>query len=940
MILIMAVLVNICLISMSYGATIKGYDKDNFSRIVITSNAPASYTLKRKDENTYILSMAGDDIIWSQNDLNVSRLSSITQTSKNSINLTLVPDGQIRHFKTGSKIIIDINGINTTPATQETPLKTSVPTNNDISTAIHVVTPKKIDTSNITTDNVIEITATETVSLTAFTRNQYLWIIVDKPDFLIPPTIKGPQKSVFSGFKRIKIPQATAFKMSLPETHDPLFIYAEGGGLVWRIILTPDKQKAKPLKTLVTKNNQLHWPDQHAQRIIKLNDPDHNDTIILATTQKVGSTQLQEKSYVDVSTLPSYIGVAIIPKTDDIQSQITSEGVTLTGRNRPLHVTNNISDNKEADIPTSPNNSEILTLANDNNRIFQFEKWQLGGSELYTYNERLLISNASGKDTDNRLNTLVKLARFEASHCRAAEAIGFLELIKNTYPAVIQSPEFLALEAASHALAGQHDIAHTILRSDKLQSYDELNLWRSFSLAGLEDWNQAGETLPEELGMIELYPTCLQNILGLTLSEIALRQGRQNDASIILSLISQNIDTLPPSQLATHDYLLGESNRQQGDIEQAKEIWGILLTSKDDLYRTKAGLALTRLLYDGKDISSEDAINRLERLRYAWRGDDLETQINYHLGLAYLDHKDYIRGLNILRTAASRSPDPELAREIAKKMSQEFQNVFTKDGLKTLDPLEAITLYEEFSELAPSGEKGRVLTQQLIERLIEIDLLGRASSLLKNQIQSSNDVLEQIPLSIRLASVQLANSLPQDALQTLQQVGSNLATIKERSDNILNFQQDIGLLKAHAYTKLDQPDNALVALSRLNQDNIVTKMRADIAWRAGQWQTASEALEELINRSNINLNNQLSNEHADLILNWAITLNLSDNRYILNSLKDRFGDAMNKTPRAQQFEVITRPEQQIFLSDRKTIENMIAEVDIFDGFLDQYNAGK
>ena len=72
-----------------------------------------------------------------------------------------------------------------------------------------------------------------------------------------------------------------------------------------------------------------------------------------------------------------------------------------------------------------------------------------------------------------------------------------------------------------------------------------------------------------------------------------------------------------------------------------------------------------------------------------------------------------------------------------------------------------------------------------------------------------------------------------------------------------------------------------------------------------------------------------------MVLNWAVTLNLSNNRYVLANVRERYSDMMSVTPYAEQFEVITRPRQNIFLADRETIKSIISEVDIFKGFLDE-----
>lgn len=68
------------------------------------------------------------------------------------------------------------------------------------------------------------------------------------------------------------------------------------------------------------------------------------------------------------------------------------------------------------------------------------------------------------------------------------------------------------------------------------------------------------------------------------------------------------------------NYLMGEAARQKGDAAKAIELWQPQIKGKDYLYRAKAGLSLTRLELDQKKIKPAEAIDRLEALRYSWRG--------------------------------------------------------------------------------------------------------------------------------------------------------------------------------------------------------------------------------------------------------------------------------------------------------------------------------
>ena len=77
---------------------------------------------------------------------------------------------------------------------------------------------------------------------------------------------------------------------------------------------------------------------------------------------------------------------------------------------------------------------------------------------------------------------------------------------------------------------------------------------------------------------------------------------------------------------------------------------------------------------------------------------------------------------------------------------------------------------------------------------------------------------------------------------------------------------------------------------------------------------------------------------AALILNWAVSLNLADNREALQDVKKRYGALMKATSQADEFDVVTRPHRDVFLADRETINRIVAEVDIFGDFLEDNRA--
>ena len=114
------------------------------------------------------------------------------------------------------------------------------------------------------------------------------------------------------------------------------------------------------------------------------------------------------------------------------------------------------------------------------------------------------------------------------------------------------------------------------------------------------------------------------------------------------------------------------------------------------------------------------------------------------------------------------------------------------------------------------------------------------------------------------------------------------------------------------------------------------RLRADIAWNAGQWDEAAAAFADLIAGENISLTRPTDEYETNLILNGAIALNLSGDRTALNDFRTRYQDLMAQTPKGKIFDVVTRPRQLGMLDSKDSITSLISEVDLFGEFLENY----
>ncbi|MGZ9109313.1 MAG: hypothetical protein ACXW4B_10905 [Micavibrio sp.] len=794
----------------------------------------------------------------------------------------------------------------------------------------------------------VTVSSTTATGLAAFIRNGDLWVVLDRSDISVPPQLTGPQKDQFAAFEKTAIDGGVAYRMRLPEG---LNVYGEGGGLVWKLNLTPLERTSRPVvaeRSFAQGQNirggTLFWPMQRVTKVIKIQDPDIGDTILVGTVDGADQYAGPARDYIDFTALETPIGIAIVREADDVEITPTGSGVQITrpgglALTRMRDITQKMIEEK-VQTPEPDESGDAAPAIDKMKRIFDFDRWMMGGLTALRDNQQILLSGMGEKDKTGKVQDLLMLAKMNMANDRGQEAVGFLNFAADELPEIVESPEFLALRGAAEALAGKFEVALADLNTPVLKDYGELDYWRAYTLAGLEDWQQAKLAMSKDFDVLLTYPRKIQERLALKLAELSLRSGDSATAEKLLSTLEKDRKFLQPATLAGLNYLIGEKHRQAGEFSQATALWEPLSTRKDDLYRAKASLALTMLQLQTEAIDRAAAIDRLEGLRYHWRGDELEAQINFMLGKMYLEDERYHKGFTILRDATVMSPESDISQEIASFMAESFKNLFLSNKVNEMPPVDAVTVYEEFRELTPPADEGNRLVQRLAERLVDADLLDRAARLLEHQVDYRLTGREGADVGLRLAAIALLNGDAKAAMTALDKSAAGYAALEPKSEEILGKQRETDMLRARALSEMDQVEDALMILNKYPPSPDINRLRADIAWNAGMWQDAAEALQDLVLDEQIDPERALTQKQADLILNRAVALNLAGDRVALSNMRTKFGAAMEKTARSKMFDVVTRQRTGNMSSDRESIAALVAEVDMFKEFLDSYRASQ
>ncbi len=771
----------------------------------------------------------------------------------------------------------------------------------------------------------ISLSTLEPAGLAVFRRNGFLWVITDTSTGGIPPHVYGPLGARLGNPRRIDIEGGSAFRFT--DLSDEGFIITKQN-LSWQIVFRSVGQKTFSHAQLRPEfdppgdtNGRLAIEISPKGKILKLDEPSVGDRLIIVPAQEIGEKIDQNVRMADLEILPSDIGLVLRPLRDNLK-------VDRREKDKALLIT------APGGLFLTPGASAIPVAMDDKDgpdnapRLFDFPNWRQGGIKKLDENKRLIeqeILFAGG--AEQRSEGLLRLALLYFANNFSHEALGILKLALAENPKLAENPGYVALRGAARALAGQYQDALNDLSIPALNEQSEASLWKGYAAAATEQWRMAAKLFPKSNRLLTDYPSNIAIPFTIYMAESALRLGEKDRAKELLATLNAFSDEMPDRYQASILYLNGEALRQDGDTDKALDLWRRVESGRDRLYRAKANLASTNLLLDKGRIELKDAIEKIDSLRFAWRDDGLEASILHTLGAFKIRNNQYLDGLKDLRAAIIVAEGSrEDSEPIAADMAQAFEDLFLNDKASHISPLEAVAIFDEFKNLLPAGDKGNQATRNFAEYLIRMDLLDRAASMLEDQVKNHSEGLDRSMLGSRLASVYLLNSLPLQALDTLKESetpGMSQAMIEERK-----------LLAARAWFQQNRMDMAVSSLAGLETPDAL-RLMADIFWRTQKWTEAADTIQKLLPSAPTE---PLDEEAASLVVNAAVALKLGKETDRLQLLKDKYQKAMTSTKRSQIFGVITREPGKTGLADRATMMKIVGEVDMFKGFLSDYNA--
>ena len=738
--------------------------------------------------------------------------------------------------------------------------------------------------------------------LAVFERAQTLWVIFDRP-FTVPVDEIGAALQTagtrINTFVQDENIDATVIRMGVLADQSTV-VTKEGAR--WTIAFKDNIAKPRfplsPIRRVESSGQQVFIPVANIGRKIEIEDPVVGDLFSILPLLDQGRGVPEHYDYAMASVLETSQGIAVIPQTDSVKVERFREGVSIS----------------EGDISFAKNDN----AAEDDRfkRLIDFKAWREGAEWEYQKQKSRLFYELSISDGEQKNAIRWRLARFYLAHNRAAEALGVLALMEDFDTTLRENAEFVAVRGVANFKQGRLEAADRDLSVQALSSEQDIELWKTLIAEARGQFDEALEHYRLGKDVIGTYDDQDKADIQLAVIRAALENNDLDLAREELQLIN-GLD-MTTNQLSQSIFLSARLQDKQGNAEVALLQYEDLGGALEHDIAAGASFQKVSMQVERGEIADELAIQELERLRYRWRGNRLEVEIISALADLYFKTNKYSEGLSLLRLALTYHPDLSREFSVASRMGNEFSRLFLDGKADELPPVSAIALFFEFEEL---------MIRRLSDRLVSLDLLGRAAELLEYQVSERLEGAARAQIAGNLAKIYLLDKNPQKALDMLR------ATREPR------LPEDIERERMRIESR------ALIESARFEEAEILVEsdrsvdadmLRADIYWASKDWQRFIAVSRRLLGNGWRNGNPLEPVEKLNLI-RMAIAMTFTDDRAGLIEARRRYGNQMRDGDFSRAFTLLTS-DQQLSGRELGSIASQIASVEKLQTFMRDYRS--
>lgn len=925
---------------------VRAADHPTSSRLVFDWQENVEYTARL--ENNMLQISFGNDAVPQWGKLERQQLRFLAnpqyETGENSLTITLdlKADVRLAHFRSGSKIIIDIIDISAPSTSIHDKAETGQasvgpevrPTQRPETLALEPAPAESVGPKPSSNDDSLKIRVSRTsdnlqmaypwqqeVFAAAFIRFDMLWVVFETKTIVDHTRLNQYLGDRILSVNQIDSPDKTILMYELKAGQN---LEVHKADSTWVVNLSATHTDATlPIavgqQTSGKNEERIFFPAVNLGSITTIDDPLIGDQIAVVPLLTSSQGVHKERIYTEFVALETAQGIAVQLVADDLQIRRLRKGV-LVSRQSGLALSKSRLSSKLS------RSGERGDDEDNPEKLIDLPLWKKGPleGEDYITNRHELLYQLSIVSSDERNEARWNLARFYLGNGAAADALGVLDIMKSHEPDLVESSDFRAVYGVTNIFLRRYGQGVKYLTHKTLVAEPISLLWRAIANQGfghnkeaLEDFHRGADF------MVVHEPKDRARIL---LAAIRAAHGVEDYAFMKSQLSILKLYPMNADNLTEVEYWEAMMTQKDGNVLQAESELTAVIKKKSRRTMAWAMLELVNSQHSTGKIDATEAIDQLEKLRFAWRGDDFELDLLARLGELYFELQEYDTGLEILKQAATYFTKSRKTRELTNIMSKVYRDLFLNKKADDLSPIKSVALYMKFAELTPLGTEGDLMARRLANRLVSLDLLRQAEDILNHQIKHRLKGIPQAVVASRLAVIYILDAKPDEAMKILR--ATRQAQIPE------DVEDGRIKIEARALIELGSYEEAEVLIEDKSGAD-VDELRSDIYWKGEDWIKFIRHSEILLARSD--QKDGLSTPDRQTILRLAVAFSLNEDKGGISALRDRYLTPMSNGLYAETFDVITAKHIRSG-QDVRQLTKSIASVGKLETFMDSYRA--
>ena len=758
---------------------------------------------------------------------------------------------------------------------------------------------------------------TEPVAAAAFERSGFLWIVFDATRRADLRGVGGGESGILAA-QQVGHRRATILRLKI---RNGLFATMRRERTTWLLRLSTGAGGASAQIPAVPQSNAVGgpWvflPVIDTGRRVRIYDPEVGDELTVVPVLPSGHGVPVQQEFAEFRTLPTAQGVVVQAFIDDLEVTPRRNGVTV-GSARGLLLSS-------PDVVEKTRQTRMFA-ASVKGLLMDFRGWRAAGGDGFTKRKQALQRALSSAPEAKRNDARWALVRLYFAHNQIADALALLTMMEADDPDLSKRPDFRAVRGVSLLLSHRQDVAAKDLLHADLNRHADVGIWRGLIYLGMAKYEEANREFATGAEAIQTLPQELAERVLIGWSQAALEADDLSSFRVAVDQLEAFRDSRRATSYAS--LMRGKAAERDEEPDLALEHYAAAIERDYRPTRARAAMARVKVELGLEQIDPTEAIERLEALRFAWRGDSYELRLMERLSDMHIANSDYRKALETLRQAVTYFPDSKNARTLAQLMNSIFDELYLNGAANKLDPVRALALYYDFQELTPVGKRGDEMIRRLADRLVQVDLLDRAARLLDHQVNFRLKGGEKARVAARLAVIHLLNKSPAEALAVLD--ASRFGVLTDE------LSKERRYLRIRALVELNRTREALESIAG-DSSEPAQLLRADIHWRNQDWAAAAKTMQGLLtDRARPDL--PLSASDQNRVIQTAISLYMADDFEGLDKLTDQFAERMANGPHADTFRVLTHnidPTKTEF----RQLAGAIADTSQLEAFMASYRS--